>query len=81
MSRGGVQFDSERTLAEGMEVELAIDWPIRLRGRYPLELHVMGEVIRGGRKNAVMRITWHEFSAAMDVEWDSASEHHLAMAM
>ncbi len=61
MSRGGVLFQADKFLPEGAAVELAIDWPIRLRGRIPLELHIMGHVVRCENNMVALRTSWHEF--------------------
>ncbi|MFB3828544.1 MAG: PilZ domain-containing protein [Bryobacteraceae bacterium] len=64
MSRGGIQFEADRSLQSGSLVELSIEWPIPLRGRTPIRLHVMGYVTRSCRKVVALHSTWHEFVAA-----------------
>lgn len=66
MSRGGVEFEADRALQSGSLLELTIEWPIPLRGRIPLELHVMGYVVRSCRKMVAIHATWHEFIAAAE---------------
>lgn len=61
MSRDGLSFTADGDLPAGSAVELSIKWPIALYGRYPLELHVMGHVIRGSCGEVAVRTTWHEF--------------------
>ena len=61
MSRGGLAFTTERPLPAGCAIELAIEWPIPLYGRYPLQLRMMGHVVRNVRGLAAVRTTWHEF--------------------
>ncbi len=61
MSRGGLAFTTERPLPAGCAIELAIDWPIPLYGRYPLQLRMMGHVVRNVRGLVAVRTTWHEF--------------------
>jgi hypothetical protein len=72
MSRGGVAFTTERPLPTGCAIELAIDWPIPLYGRYPLQLRMMGHVVRNVRGVAAVRTTWHEF-----LRLDTVAEHRL----
>lgn len=70
MSRGGLAFATERPLPTGCAIELAIEWPIPLYGRYPLQLRMMGHVVRSVRGVAAVRTTWHEF-----LRLDTAVEH------
>lgn len=70
MSRGGLAFTTERQLPIGCAIELAIEWPIPLYGRYPLQLRMMGHVVRNVRGVAAVRTTWHEF-----LRLDTVAEH------
>lgn len=70
MSRGGLAFTTERALPNGCAIELAIEWPIPLYGRYPLQLRMMGHVVRNVRGIVAVRTTWHEF-----LRMDTAVEH------
>jgi len=81
MSRGGVQFESERTLTEGMDIELAIEWPFLLRGRFPIQLHVMGSVVRAERNLVSLRTTWHEFLDSANADAGETVSQELAMVM
>jgi hypothetical protein len=46
ISRGGVLFDSGRQIPVGLHVELTINWPARLENVQPLQLVVLGCVVR-----------------------------------
>lgn len=70
MSRGGLAFTTERSLPTGCAIEVAIEWPIPLYGRYPLQLHMMGHVVRNVCGVAAVRTTWHEF-----LRLDTVVEH------
>ncbi len=78
MSRGGIEFEADRSLKSGTLVELSIQWPIPLRGHTPLELHVMGYVVRSCRRIVAMRATWHEFVNAVQ-EHTASRETALAV--
>lgn len=82
MSRTGIQFECGRILGEGMDIELAIEWPILLRGSEPLELHAMGRVMRADDRSAAMHITWHEFVRVREVGGpERCAENQVAMVM
>ncbi len=61
ISTTGLCFETEGLLPEGATVEIAIDWPVRLGGRMPLSLNVMGRVVRSGEEGIGVRMTWREF--------------------
>jgi hypothetical protein len=61
MSRGGLSFRTSGWLPQGVPIELRIEWPIALRGRYPQELHLMGHVVRSEAGAVGVRASWHEF--------------------
>ncbi len=46
LSSGGVLVASERQVTEGALVEMSIEWPSLLDGRVPLQLIVIGRVLR-----------------------------------
>ena len=48
VSRGGVLFESSRQPPVGVNVEVAIDWPARLDNGEPMQLIVLGRVVRVG---------------------------------
>src|SRR3954454_3100794 len=61
LSSGGILFDPGRQLPVGLNVELAIAWPVLLRDVAPMQLIVSGRVVRcaGNRVGVVM--VQHEF--------------------
>jgi hypothetical protein len=61
LSKGGVRFESDRPLPEGLNVELAIAWPVLLRDVAPLQLVVQGRIVRSKGGQIAMRMVQHEF--------------------
>jgi hypothetical protein len=66
LSRSGVRFESGRPLPEGMNVELAISWPVLLRGVAPLQLVVQGRIVRSQGGQVAIGIVQHEFRTVGD---------------
>ena len=60
LSSRGVLFLSDKPLAAGMQIELAIAWPACLKG-VALTLHVTGRTVRSQGKCAAVKILYHEF--------------------
>src|SRR6266481_9117728 len=46
LSSGGLQFDAGRHLPEGLNVEVSINWPVLLHNVAPLQLIVIGRIVR-----------------------------------
>jgi hypothetical protein len=61
LSSGGVRFESGRLLPVGLNVELAISWPMLLRGVAPMQLVVHGRIVRSEGGRTAIRMTQHEF--------------------
>jgi len=61
MASGGILFTTERTLAPGERLEVAIDWPAQLDNKHPLKLVVGGRVVRSEPEYAAMTIERYEF--------------------
>jgi hypothetical protein len=61
LSSGGVRFESVRQLPVGLNVELAISWPMLLRDIAPMQLVVHGRIVRSEGGQTAMRMTQHEF--------------------
>lgn len=61
LSSGGVLFQSDQYVANGMRIELAIGWPVRLNDVAGLTLHVTGFTLRSQGKCAAVRILRREF--------------------
>ena len=61
LSGGGIRFESGRTLPNGLNVELAISWPVLLRGAIPMQLVVQGRIVRSEGCRTAIRMIQHEF--------------------
>jgi len=61
LSSGGILFDPGRQLPVGLNVELAIAWPVLLRNEAPMQLIVSGRIVRAGQNRAGVRMWQHEF--------------------
>ena len=61
LSRGGVGFESSRSLPMGLNVELAIAWPVLLHNVAPMQLVVEGRIVRSEGGRIAIRMIQHEF--------------------
>jgi hypothetical protein len=61
MSSNGVLFTTERPLAVGERVEVAVNWPAQLDNKCPLKLVTTGRIVRGGTGQAAIAIERYEF--------------------
>jgi hypothetical protein len=61
ISSGGVLVASQQQVAEGAVVEMSIEWPCVLHGRIPLQLVVVGHVLRRGPSHFAATFDRHEF--------------------
>ena len=61
LSSGGILFDAGRPLPAGHHVELSINWPVLLHNVAPLQLVVMGKIIRGDGGRIGVQMIQHEF--------------------
>ena len=61
LSSGGIMFETGRDLPVGLNVELSIQWPVRLHNVAPLQLIVSGRIVRTGEGWAAIRTVQHEF--------------------
>jgi hypothetical protein len=64
LSSGGLLFDAGRHLPEGLNVEVAIAWPVLLHNIAPLHLIVTGKIVRSRGRHIAVRATQHEFRTA-----------------
>ena|ERR1019366_4191080 len=64
LSSGGIQFESNRPLPEGLNVELAISWPVLLHNHAPMLLVVQGRIVRSRDGRTAVRMSQHEFRTA-----------------
>ncbi|MGB7718403.1 MAG: PilZ domain-containing protein [Bryobacteraceae bacterium] len=61
LSSAGVRFESGKTLPVGLNVELAISWPVLLRGVTPTQLVAHGRIVRSEGGQIAIRMIQHEF--------------------
>jgi hypothetical protein len=61
LSSGGVRFESSRTLPLGLNLELAISWPVLLHNAAPMQLMVRGRIVRSEGGRIAIRMIQHEF--------------------
>lgn len=58
---GGVAFRSERMFTAGEYVELSISWPVLLEESCPMQLSVLGRVLRNEGQRSVCSVDKYEF--------------------
>jgi hypothetical protein len=58
---GTVSFSVDRTLRPGADLELSLDWPLRIDGVCPLQLIVFGRVVRSREDSSTLKIMRYEF--------------------
>ena len=61
LSSGGLLFETERAVRVGTSIQVSITWPVRLRNAVPLQLVVVGDVVRAAGRRVAIRIRHHEF--------------------
>jgi len=61
LSSSGLRFIADRPLEAGLEVELAVSWPLLLDGGVPLQLLTSGKVVWANGAIAALQIGRHEF--------------------
>jgi len=61
LSSGGILFVPGRTLPVGLNVELAITWPVLLRNEAPMQLIVSGRIVRTSPNGTAVEMAQHEF--------------------
>jgi len=61
MSSGGIRFEAGREMPSGLNVELAISWPILLLNVAPMQLFITGRILRSSDGWAAIRTVTHEF--------------------
>jgi|SRR5579871_4510133 len=64
MSSHGVFFVAEHSLAEGERLEMALEWPAPVSRDVPLQLYVIGKVVRSSGRYIAVAIHHHEFRPA-----------------
>jgi hypothetical protein len=58
---GGVAFRSDRKFSAGECVELSISWPVLLEKSCPMQLSVLGKVLRSEGRRSVCSVDKYEF--------------------
>ncbi len=71
LSSGGILFDARQNLPAGLNVELSVSWPVLLHNVAPLQLVVIGRIVRTDGCHAALRMTQYEFRTIA-----SAPERH-----
>jgi hypothetical protein len=61
MSSGGLRFQAGREMPSGLNVELAISWPVLLLNVAPMQLVITGRIVRSAEGWAAIRTVTHEF--------------------
>ncbi len=61
ISTKGVFFSADQALPSGLDVELSMDWPVRLGGLYHLQVKIAGKVLRSGERGTAVQIRHYEF--------------------
>jgi hypothetical protein len=64
LSSGGIMFDAGRALPVGLNVELSIAWPALLHDIAPMQLAVVGRIVRTNGSRTAIHMTQHEFRTA-----------------
>src|SRR5205085_10150673 len=64
LSSGGLLFDAGRHLPEGLNVELAVSWPVLLHNVAPMQLVICGRIKRCNGRCVAIQTTQHEFRTA-----------------
>jgi hypothetical protein len=75
LSRSGILFETSRTLPAGFNVELSISWPLLLNNVAPLQVVVLGRIVRSDGRRVALRMTQHEFRTMA-----RSPEHHQSQA-
>jgi hypothetical protein len=61
ISSGGICFVCSELLPIGTKVEISIDWPVRLSNVTPLQIRVIGNVIRHEKRGTAINTLRYEF--------------------
>ena len=61
LSTGGVLFHVGRRLPVGLKAQLSISWPVLLHNSSPLQLMVIGKIVRSDNDKTAIQIIQHEF--------------------
>ena len=61
LSSGGVLIEADGPLPSGLQVELAITWPVKLHNTAPMQLVITGKIVRVNGRRVAVRSLQHEF--------------------
>jgi hypothetical protein len=64
ISTRGLMFATPALIPVGAQIEITVSWPIRVSGIYPIQLSVMGYVVRSDAGGTGVRMTIREFQNA-----------------
>ena len=64
LSGGGILFEAGGDLQAGLNVELAIAWPVLLHDVAPMQMMAGGRIVRSGGGWAAIRTVTHQFRTA-----------------
>jgi hypothetical protein len=64
LSSSGILLDAGRQLPEGLNLELSVAWPVLLHNVAPLQLCVVGRIVRSDGRLAAIQMVQHEFRTA-----------------
>lgn len=64
VSSGGVLFEADDLLPQGVPIELALNWPFLLHGSCNLKLVMRGRIVRASDRTVAIRAEFHEFRTA-----------------
>jgi hypothetical protein len=64
LSSGGIRFDAGRQLPVGLGIELSIAWPALLHNVAPMQLVVLGRIVRTNGFQTAIHMVQHEFRTA-----------------
>jgi PilZ domain len=59
LSVGGISFRCRRPLPVGAQIELLVDWPAKYGELFPIELQVIGFVLRSAGGRTAVRMLSH----------------------
>lgn len=61
LGRSGLSFEAGRFLPSGLAIEIAIEWPVLLRGHDSIRLRVHGRISRSDGQEAAVKAQSYDF--------------------
>jgi hypothetical protein len=61
LSSGGILFEADHPLPEGLNVELSVSWPVMLHNVAAMQLVVSGRIVRTSGNRVGVHMTQHDF--------------------